>query len=147
MNEYLPALQIVGATVKVHVDKLKVPPQVLLPTPPTTTAPRDKHPLTALVALLQIPEPTNPYSADTEFFCPPTIVAFATLAVLPYPPDIVEKLPVALLRFPPLITELLPEATLLIPPVIVEPIPVAQLSAPARAAEQAAVAVLDTPHL
>ena len=48
MNEYLPALQIVGATEKAQVAKFHVPPVVLLPTPPTTTAPAERQPFVAV---------------------------------------------------------------------------------------------------
>jgi hypothetical protein len=51
-------LHIVGATVKQQEARLQVPPVVLLPTPPTTTAPNAKQADVELQTLLQIPPTT-----------------------------------------------------------------------------------------
>ena len=56
----MPALHAVGAAVNAHDAKVQVPPVVLLPTPPTTTAPNAKQPEVALHTELQFPAPTNP---------------------------------------------------------------------------------------
>ena len=67
-----------------------MPPVVLLPTPPTTTAPKAKHSLVELQTLLQLPPPMKPAIACERFFSPPPIVDERPLAILHIPPLIVD---------------------------------------------------------
>jgi hypothetical protein len=88
IDEYVPALQAVGATVNMQLAKLHVPPQVLLPTPPTTTAPVAKHSLVELQAKLQLP---------------PNTALKLPCAVLPTPhlTDELQPVPAIITAFPP----------------------------------------------
>ena len=74
MKLYCPALHIVGATVNSQEANVQVPPVVLLPTPPATTAPNAKHPLVTLQTLLQFPPPMNHSIACVKFLQPPEVV-------------------------------------------------------------------------
>ena len=65
---------MVGAGLKVQVANDQVPPVVLLPTPPTTTAPNAKHPLVELQTELHSPPPMKPPIACARFFSPPTML-------------------------------------------------------------------------
>jgi hypothetical protein len=81
-------LQIVGATLKQQDAKDQVPPVVLFPTPPTTTAPKEQHPLIELQVLLQLPPPMKPSTALFKFLKPPPFVDRNPLDVLQSPPKI-----------------------------------------------------------
>ncbi len=70
----------VGATVKQQLAKVHVPPVVLLPTPPTTTAPYAKHPDVELHTWLQLPAPIKPANACALFAAPPTIAEYIPVA-------------------------------------------------------------------
>ena len=67
-----------------------VPPVVLFPTPPTTIAPNDKHPLVELHTLLQLPPPIKPSIVLLRFLNPPPFVERSPEVILQFPPKIDE---------------------------------------------------------
>ena len=73
---------MVGETVNAQEANVHVPPVVLLPTPPATTAPNAKHPFVELHTLLQLPPPMNPAIACEMFLFPPPIIEHKPLALL-----------------------------------------------------------------
>jgi hypothetical protein len=59
INDIIPALYNTGPELKQHNARDQVPCVVLFPAPPTTTAPKARHPQVAFRAMLQLPPPTN----------------------------------------------------------------------------------------